>query len=284
LTGSEVNDDTLAALSQFTQLRSISLFNTSATGAGFKRLTKCTQLRQVTIIGALVNDEGIARLGRLQSLTHVQFGKGLQPRRHDQDGHPVAAAHAPLTDAALAGLAPLENLGFLETDNTQISNLGLDSLRSLTNLRSLQFFRTPDVTDSGLAALRESLPNCAMASHDQATPADPHFTAVLVISAGPEGTDSPSRHLEIGRLPDNSYLRQGTLRSGPDSALLSVTWEFNGHQNGADVYDIQWTLVDHGATVNAEQTQVGFNGDRVVLLDDERSILLESKAKKLASE
>lgn len=277
LTGAEVNDETLALLSRFTELRLLSLFNTNATGEGMGHLSDCKQLTQLTLMGTAVNNDGVAMVQHFPSLTHLSLGMGIQPVRHGPDGNPIVVEVDPVTDAAIPHLSGLGKLQFLSFDNTQITNAGLQDLRSLANLRSVQFFRTPDVTEAGTAKLRESLPGCEIVSHDPATPADPHFAAKLIIHAGKEAIDAPSLTTGIGRLVNNSHVRDGEAQCGPEASLSTVKWNFKQHDNGFDIYDFQWTLSNAGNTVKSEQAIVRFNGERTVLFSDEHVIVLERK-------
>ena len=65
-----------------------------------------------------------------------------------------------VTDVGLEALAPLTNLKWLYLSGTQVTDVGLAALAaSLTNLKWLYLAGT-QVTDAGLAALRKALPNC----------------------------------------------------------------------------------------------------------------------------
>ena len=99
-----------------------------------------------------------------------------------------------------------------------------------------------------------------------------------IIGAGKRGVNSGSARLQIGRLRGNGFSGEGVLRCGPKKAFSAVKWTFKRHEDGVDIYEIDWTFTKNGNTVKTEHIEARFDGQETVLFDDEHFILIEGRS------
>lgn len=152
------SDAALEHIARWPDLRGVYLRDTAITGSGFSHLKDHRQLTQVTLSGPNVNDDGAAALAELPRVTHLQVGNGYR-----WDG---LVYEPQLTDAALKSIASMDTIEYLSIDGACITDKGLLHLARLPNVRSIQFFRCPQLTAAGLNRLKERLPECNISVHE----------------------------------------------------------------------------------------------------------------------
>jgi hypothetical protein len=189
LSGAWINDDILAAVSDFKQLRSLGVMSSPhATSALFSHCQDMTDLRELTIRRAeKIDDEGteyLQRLSNLRSLwltqtsisdhtlAHVTGLTKLETLHLGQTnvGDPgmeyvaslpilkrLVLSNTLVTDAGLPSLSRLPALRYLSLGGTKITDAGMPAIARMTQLKHLYLWPTP-VTDKGLIHL-QSLKN-----------------------------------------------------------------------------------------------------------------------------
>ena len=169
LEGTEITDEGLFTLARLPKLSSLRVSMTAVTAAGAKRFLA---VRPEVELKYGASDQYLGR--HLQFLGHITdlFG-GMLPcirnptvpvrRLHVRGTMPVAGSGAVLqvTDAALAALADLTELEYLDLRDTSITDRGLPSLAKLTALRRLDL-RGTHVSEQAIAELSKSLPACTI--------------------------------------------------------------------------------------------------------------------------
>jgi hypothetical protein len=101
----------LVHLAGLTNLRKLSLYNTSVTDAGLKHLEGLTNLRELYLSGTRVTDGGLERLEGLTNLRELYLS-GTR-----------------VTDAGLERLEGLSNLQWLYLEGTKVTNEGVAKLQ-----------------------------------------------------------------------------------------------------------------------------------------------------------
>jgi hypothetical protein len=133
----KVNDEIMASLSRFPQLRQLELYNPTITDKGFASLQQLTHLQTLSLDNSRqLNDESLKFLGSLKGLRRLCL-KG-----------------AKIGDAGLHHLKDLVEIEELYLESTKITVKGLEHLRGMTRLRVLQ---TPLSTKEE-QAFKDSMP------------------------------------------------------------------------------------------------------------------------------
>jgi hypothetical protein len=219
LIGSQVNDAAFAGLESPSQLEQLQLFHTAVTSAGLKHLEKLHRLRYLEIYDAArIDDEGLHSIGKLTSLSELQFrdipltdksftelsSLANLERLSIQNGSTVDSTHV---DAGSQGLTRLKKLTSLQLEGVDLGDAGVSALCELTQLESLNLARSR-ITDSS-APLLAKLKNLNDLSIDHTELTDAGFgqlTTLLKverISCGPHISESAARELRRS-LPDCS--------------------------------------------------------------------------------
>lgn len=131
----ELPDDALASLANFTKLQDLYLSNEAISDATVKRLSNLKDLRKLDItVGNVEDEESLAALAGLKQLKSLSFHGGK------------------LSDAVLRHLAGLENL---ETLNFHVDRGTGDGFKHLQGLGALKYvyINGKAVTDDGIAHL-----------------------------------------------------------------------------------------------------------------------------------
>ena len=141
---SKVDDTSLSAIKQFTNLTRLTLADTEITDAGLEHIKDLTDLEVLKFYPARrVTDAGMAHLKGLKNLrTLILLGTKM-------------------TDAGLAHIEGLTTLGHLNVNSGQITDRGLVRVESLTNLKVLVLNNT-EVSGEGIKRLQKALPSCAI--------------------------------------------------------------------------------------------------------------------------
>ena len=138
--GIVLGESDFAVVDKLFGLTKLSLENCQLTPLWLKFLGRFPDLASLRLKTSSVGDAGVTRIKGLTGLTDVSL------------------IDAGITDAAMADLAELKNLVWLElTGNRGITDAGLEPLRSLTKLRTLLLEKT-SVTAAGVAARRQCSP------------------------------------------------------------------------------------------------------------------------------
>ncbi len=146
----DIGDSKLETLGKLTQLRDLNLGMTSVTDRGMKHLAKLKNLQTLKLYGNAITDAGMPYLGELTELRSLLL-----------DGF--------ITDEGLQHLNGLTKLENLRIEISYASDAGLKHLHGLSNLRFLGLddsdpanpeARENEVTEAGVNALKQALPNC----------------------------------------------------------------------------------------------------------------------------
>jgi hypothetical protein len=160
-----VTDRGLAAVGKTRTLGNLRLAGLGVTDAGLASLSGLDRLERLDLTGTKVGDAGMAHVRALPRLSELQLAytgvtdAGLAKL----DGHPrlltLGLSQTAVTDAGLAHLADLPMMRTGERTDGKATQKGM-ILLAFT-----------DVTDAGLAKLRENLPNVTIYP-EKATPRD----------------------------------------------------------------------------------------------------------------
>ena len=176
LAGTRITD---AGLAHLPPLRRLNLYHTQVTDAGLAELKRMPDLEFLELDGRQLTETGIQNLRGLPALTRLWcFASDEELRRLIilSSLEELALWKVPgdvdVTDAALPALAELSSLTKLMIHSGSMTDDGLASIKPLTHLRSLQL-STPRVSESAVAALRQTLPDCdiRLAGEQQPEPA-----------------------------------------------------------------------------------------------------------------
>jgi hypothetical protein len=216
LSGTDVTDNDLKALTPLASLVSLDLHGTRVTGSGLEALAHLKKLERLYLSDSAlddrdsgITDRGLKGVGKLRNLTILHLGGthisnagvknlaqlvnlrelSLMGTDITDDGLKHLAALTSLTrlgleftkigDDGLKQLAPLKNLSELSLWKTCISDQGLKHLISHKKLTQLGLFDTA-VTANGVKQLRKSLPKCEI-FWDYLNQPDPALLLVLPI-------------------------------------------------------------------------------------------------------
>jgi hypothetical protein len=139
VTTAPIGDAELAAFDGLDGLQSLTLGDTTITGAGAAQLASLHKLEQLRIAGSQIGDLGLEQLAQLPKLELLRLGS---PR---------------VTDAGLVAVGKMTELRFLILRTPQVGDAGLAHLAGLKQLESL-YVEGTSVTDAGVARLHEKLP------------------------------------------------------------------------------------------------------------------------------
>ncbi len=130
-----LTDKSAAALAAMTSLRAVRISGVNMTDAGVKKLLKLPRLTEIDVRNCRkVTRAGIAAIAGKKTLRVLKIGGRA------------------IDDDVLKIVAKMNHLTGLSLDNCDISDTGVQQLRSLA-LTSLTIYQAASVTDQGLAAL-----------------------------------------------------------------------------------------------------------------------------------
>ncbi|MDB5329251.1 MAG: inlA 3 [Phycisphaerales bacterium] len=142
LSGTHVNDATLAPLKDFTGLKTLALSKPMhgddvgrVSDATCRNIAALSNLATLDLSGTDVTDAGVGQLALLVNLTELDL------------------SNTAVTDVGMPSLARLTNLRTLKLKNTRITDAGLKALHGLTEMSVLDLQETA-ITDEGLAELK----------------------------------------------------------------------------------------------------------------------------------
>ncbi|MBI1311875.1 protein kinase [bacterium] len=212
----QLRDEDLADLSQFTQLESLHLNVTPIGNAGMAHIAKLSNLRDLGVFATRISDSGMVHLRSLRELRILHLAitgitddglRNLAELEH-LEWLALVKCHR-VTGAAFEDLQKLQNLKYLDLNNTGLDDEGLRWICQLPAIEYLHTVGTP-ISDAGmvfvarLKKLRQFHPNNTSLSDD----------GLLLLSEcreleelGLNGTRVGDRSLSvIGKLPKLSLL------------------------------------------------------------------------------
>jgi hypothetical protein len=133
--GTEVEDEDLVVLREFTEVTNLSLGTTKISSAGLKHIVHLQKLQKLNLFQSQVGDDGLKYLQKLPGLISVPMG------------------YTQISDAGLIHLKDLTQLDYLGLRGDNVTSAGLVHLQNLTNLTGLYLGETK-VTDEGLVHLK----------------------------------------------------------------------------------------------------------------------------------
>lgn len=167
MTGENVGDAQVAALSDLPHLTRLDLENSSISIEGLKTVSELKSLRELRLIGAKVTDiSPLANLPNLEALRLDYCGR-IQPEHLEAlEQFPklrvLGAAGLRLTDAGVAAIAKCTQLEELDITGATLSETGLRPLQQLKRLKLLRIAHSRyDPAD--LEAFQQAVPDCQVA-------------------------------------------------------------------------------------------------------------------------
>lgn len=157
-----ITDDGLAHLSKLRSLKKLNIGGSQVTDRGLASLSQIKTLEYLDLPQDQkgITDKGLAHLGTLPNLKHLSIS-----RIHFSDPKMNKEYY---TDKGLAELANCRLLDELNIGSIGITDVGIDHIAKLNNLKKLMLFGCENVTDAGLAKLSglKSLTNLYVKSAD----------------------------------------------------------------------------------------------------------------------
>ena len=130
-----VDDDGLKEISQLTQLKALSLDYLWVSEVGLTTLAALTSLEELNLAKTLVGNEALAVMGQFPRLKKLRISQ------------------CQIDDMGLVDLVKVSTLEDLDlSENSQISNAGMESIGKLTSLKKLNLWRDA-LTDDGVRQL-----------------------------------------------------------------------------------------------------------------------------------
>jgi len=139
--GPGITDAGLVHLKALTTLEKLQLDGTGVTGLGLEHLKGLPNLGLLSLSGSQVTDATLVHITRL---THLKC---------------LRLSRTTITDKGLVPLKQLVSLEELGLDSAEITDAGLVNLQGLENLRRLDLRRSAQLTDAGIARLKQALPD-----------------------------------------------------------------------------------------------------------------------------
>lgn len=155
LSGTAVDDDTLAALGGLTNLAALALQETAVTDDGLGTLVGLTELRELSLYGTPITDRGLATLAELPRLAKLRLRRtGVT----GADASPLASmsleelelAETEFDDEGMADVAAIAGLRRLNLWSTRVGDPGVGELAGKASLVWLNLDNLPGVTDRSL--------------------------------------------------------------------------------------------------------------------------------------
>ena len=182
-----VTDAMLTKLPRLSNLNYLNVAGNPLTAAGLKQIARQTELQSLGLYGDVVSSEALRNLEPLVNLNRLDLGNTqIDADRLRQLGrlaklNRLEVTNTPLTDADLTGLSG-ERLTMLNLARTKITDAGLGQLPTLLpELRYLGLQET-SVTATGVAAVKQALPNCLVEWTPAAAPTPAPTVAPAVVT------------------------------------------------------------------------------------------------------
>jgi Leucine-rich repeat (LRR) protein len=140
-----VTDDGIVCLKQLPCLKMLDIGYSKVTDKGLYHLSQINSLEYLELPREGISDEGLIYLGGLNNLKHLHVA-----RIHYIDPNDNKVFY---TDKGVAELTKCKKLEELNIGSIGITDLGMEHIEKLTNLKRLNLFGCTNVTDRGLAKL-----------------------------------------------------------------------------------------------------------------------------------
>lgn len=179
LTATRIGDSGLRHLGKFNKLREIDLRLTDISDAGLAVLVKLNAQAGIDMGNTRVTSRGIARLRQIRPDLRVNattddasldrfsslFRPHLTPLSQPAGWRPVVvrmhAIGSRVTDRGVAALRGMTNIEELDLEGARLTDWAVNDLATLSGLKKL-VLKDTQVSDSGVARLRQALPNCTI--------------------------------------------------------------------------------------------------------------------------
>ena len=161
---SKATDKDLVRLRAFPQLKELDLSESHITDAGLVHLDGTPRLQKLTIGRGAITDEGLVHVGRLSSLRELNLAcskvtdAGLVHLTGLTQLEDLDLRYDLITDVGLVHLQGLTQLTGLNLMGTRITDAGLAHVEGISQLQVLHLYQCRQVTDAGLADLKNALP------------------------------------------------------------------------------------------------------------------------------
>ena len=148
LSNTQITDADLVHLQTLSELKHIYLFNTPISDRGLVYLKHLKELEELSLARTAITDNGLSQLAELTRLETLDLSLCRQ-----------------IKGSGLKHFKSMSRLKELLLYQTQVGDASLDHLAQMTHL---DYIVLPDVTvsESGLAALQKSLPDCDIIKQD----------------------------------------------------------------------------------------------------------------------
>ncbi len=156
--------DSLAAVANLTDLRSLDLQQTRITSADLKHLNNLAKLERLVLRRTRIRDDGLVHLRGMDGLVELSLGStaigdaGVERISHLTELRWLSLENTQVTDEGVAHLRNLAKLEVLQLGLTNTSDASVEHLAQLTALCRLVV--GDRVSEQGIAKLRFALPNC----------------------------------------------------------------------------------------------------------------------------
>ncbi|HEY9754966.1 MAG TPA: hypothetical protein V6C97_07395 [Oculatellaceae cyanobacterium] len=166
LTGTDLSDQALEAISSIPSLSHLILKKTSITDGGIVHLKGLSALQTLNV-PSQISDAGLKNIGELSSLTRLDVSytsitnagiKYLVPMDSLSE---LYLNDTKLTDGVFEHLKEMPSLKTVFLSGTKITDAGLVMIEGSQNLEHLEL-RDTSASEAGLTRLRSKLPNCAI--------------------------------------------------------------------------------------------------------------------------
>ncbi len=161
--GNDVNDDSISALVELSQVRRIDIEGANVTDAVMAKLKGLKQLRDLFVNKSSVTESGwefLEHLTRLKSLALYGSNVGDSTLIHIEgltELTSLTLIDTQITDAGVSHLKSLSQLEYLELHDPLITDASLQHLKELTSLKQLDI-RGTKITSDGINELKRALP------------------------------------------------------------------------------------------------------------------------------
>ncbi len=141
LSYSDVNDDALASIAIFREIKELDLTGTQVHDQALVVLQQLPKLQSLKLKGTPISSVGMTSLTRIPSLVLLD------------------ASNTAVSDEGLNQASAWTNLRYLSLNNTAVTDAAIPHLTTIKTLKGLSLLNTP-VTSEGARQLKESLPDC----------------------------------------------------------------------------------------------------------------------------
>lgn len=163
LSGSHIDDETIARLTQFPQVESVSLYGTAITDRGISLLAELPNLKIIWIYGTVASGTGFKAFGNSAQLSGLDFSRshlspaGVAAISKLNSVRWLRLEGANLDESALKPLASMSKLRSIDLTLTRISEAAVGWLAKLQELQSVNVAHT-FISKNGVRKLRRVIP------------------------------------------------------------------------------------------------------------------------------